>query len=91
MSPDGEYFLSADELRINIWNIEDNSVVYNVLEIKPPNLDELDEVVTHCEFHPYMPSVFVYTTSKGFLHVCDFREASSFQDASTIKIEVGTG
>lgn len=35
LSPDGENFLSADDLRINIWNIEDNRSVYNVLDIKP--------------------------------------------------------
>jgi serine/threonine-protein phosphatase 2A regulatory subunit B len=44
--------MSSDDLRINLWNIEDNSVVYNLLDIKPKSVDELDEVVTHTEFHP---------------------------------------
>lgn len=52
VSPDGENFMSSDDLRINLWNIEDNSVVYNLLDIKPKSVDELDEVVTHTEFHP---------------------------------------
>jgi len=78
LSPDGEQFISADDLRINIWNIEDNRTVYNVLDMKPKSLEELDEVITHSEFHPNHPSIFMYTTSKGFFHVCDFREASSF-------------
>lgn len=91
LSPDGENFLSADDLRVNLWNIDDNTSVYNLLDMKPKSIEELDEVITHCEFHPTMPNVFLYTTSKGFLHVCDFRESSSFQQGSTIKFEVGAG
>ena len=49
---DGENFLSADDLRINIWNVEYNQAVYNLLDLKPKNIDDLDEVITHCEFHP---------------------------------------
>lgn len=78
ISPDGENFLSADDLRINLWNVENSSTVYNVLDMKPKSIDDLDEVISHCEFHPTMPSVFLYTTTKGFLHVCDFRETSNF-------------
>jgi serine/threonine-protein phosphatase 2A regulatory subunit B len=79
LSPDGEHFLSADDLRVNLWNIEDNTTVYNLLDMKPKKIEELEEVITHCEFHPKNPSLFVYTTTKGFLHVCDIRESSTFQ------------
>jgi serine/threonine-protein phosphatase 2A regulatory subunit B len=75
-------------LRINIWNIEDSSTVYNLLDLKPNSLDELEEVVTKCEFHPTNPNMFLYTTSKGFLHLCDLRENSSFQNSSTMSIRV---
>jgi len=70
--------LSADDLRVNIWNVEDNKSVYNVLDMKPDNLDELDEVISSAEFHPTNSNLFLYTTSKGFLHICDLREKSSF-------------
>lgn len=39
LSPDGENFLSSDDLRINLWNVEDNSVVYNLLDSKPKSMD----------------------------------------------------
>ena len=78
ISPDGENFLSADDLRVNLWNVENATTVYNLLDMKPKSIDDLDEVISHCEFHPSMPTVFLYTTTKGFLHICDFREASSF-------------
>ena len=78
LSPDGENFLSSDDLRVNLWNIENNTVVYNLLDTKPKSIEELDEVITHCEFHPQSPSTLVYTTSKGFIHICDLRIKSSF-------------
>lgn len=88
---DGEHFISADDMRINIWNIENTSTVYNILDIKPRNMEDLDEAITHCEFHPKMPSVLVYTTSKGFFHLCDLRESSSFQKGPSLSFEVGKG
>ncbi len=88
LSSDGEHFISADDLRINIWNIENDQTVYNVLDIKPPNIDDLDEVVTRCEFNPVDPSEFLYTTSKGCLNICDFRDQSSFQKGSTLKYSI---
>jgi serine/threonine-protein phosphatase 2A regulatory subunit B len=91
ISHDGEHFLSADDLRVNLWNVEQNDTVYNLLDKKPKSIDELDEVISHCEFNPSMPSIFLYTTTKGFLHICDIRETSSFQNYSSLKFEVGFG
>jgi serine/threonine-protein phosphatase 2A regulatory subunit B len=91
ISPDGENFLSADDLRINLWHAENSSEVYNLLDMKPNKIDELDEVISHCEFHPAMPTVFLYTTTKGLLHICDFRESSTFQNYSSLKYECGLG
>ena len=91
LSGDGENFLSSDDLRINLWNVENNMVLYNLLDIKPKSMDELDEVITHSEFHPSMPTVFLYTTTKGFLHICDFRESSNYQKESTLKFDVSMG
>jgi len=76
---------------VNLWNVENATTVYNILDMKPKSIDDLDEVISHCEFHPTMPTVFLYTTTKGFLHVCDFRESSSFQAYSTMKYDVGAG
>lgn len=63
--------------------------MFNVIDLKTK--DEPDEVITHAEFHPQSPSVFVYTTSKGILNVCDFREISSFQRGSSLSFDVGEG
>ena len=76
LSPDGENFLSADDLRVNLWHVDDSTQVYNVVDMKPKSMEELDEIVTLCEFHPRNSSVFLYTNSKGLLHLCDFRAAA---------------
>jgi len=52
LSPDGEHFLSSDDLRVNVWNIETNQTTFSIVDLKPPNLDDLSEVMTHAEFHP---------------------------------------
>ena len=35
MSPDGEHFISADDLTVNLWNIENNIIAYNLVDLKP--------------------------------------------------------
>lgn len=52
VAPDEECFLSADDLRINMWSFKDPNLAYNVIDLKPPHLEELQEVITHVEYHP---------------------------------------
>ena len=33
----------------------------------------------------------MYTTTKGFIHLCDLRDQSSFQNKSSLSFEVGKG
>jgi serine/threonine-protein phosphatase 2A regulatory subunit B len=66
-SSDGESFLSADDLRINLWNLENNIEAYNVVDLKPPNIEEVSEVITHVEFHPRRSDLFMFSSSKGYV------------------------
>lgn len=47
LSPDGEHFLSCDDLWVNVWNLETNKTTFSIVDMKPPNLDDLSEVITH--------------------------------------------
>lgn len=38
---DGETFISADDLRINLWNFGNNSQSFNIIDIKPANMEDL--------------------------------------------------
>ena len=82
LSCDGDNFLSADDLRVNLWNIDRPLDIFNVVDIKPPKMDQLNEVITSALFHPKRADLFLYTTSKGFANLCDFREYSHFSKPS---------
>lgn len=72
-SPDSENFLSADDLRINLWDIENNHLAFNLVDLKPPNIEELSEVITHVEYHPVRSDMFLFSSSKGYISKCDLR------------------
>lgn len=38
---DGETFVSADDLRINLWNIEVTSQCFNIVDRKPADMEDL--------------------------------------------------
>ena len=48
-----ETFLSADDLRVNLWHLEITNESFNIVDIKPANMEELTEVITAAEFHPH--------------------------------------
>jgi len=76
LSSDGETFISADDLRIHLWNLEVSSHVFNVVDIKPENMEDLTEVITVADCHPLDCSVFAYGTSVGTVKVADTRQSA---------------
>jgi len=38
---DGETFISADDLRINLWNFEISSQSFNIIDVEPTNMEDL--------------------------------------------------
>lgn len=46
------------------------------MDIKPVNMEELTEVITAAEFHPHQCNVFVYSSSKGTIRLCDMRSSA---------------
>ena len=45
MSSDWETFISVDDLRINLWHLDCNNQSFNIVDMKPPNMDDLTEVL----------------------------------------------
>jgi len=76
LNSDGETFISADDLRINLWNLEISDQSFNVVDIKPANMDELSEVITTADFHPNQCNTFMYSTSKGIVKLGDLRSSA---------------
>jgi serine/threonine-protein phosphatase 2A regulatory subunit B len=44
MNSDQETFLSADDLRVNLWNLNVTEQSFNLVDIKPSNMEDLTEV-----------------------------------------------
>lgn len=79
VSPDAEHFLSADDLSINLWNIENNTEAYNLVNLqRTEQQSDMMEVITHVEFHPRRSDLFIFSSSKGYMSLCDLRESSDF-------------
>lgn len=76
VNTDGETFISADDLRINLWNLGIMDTSFNIVDIKPANMEELTEVITAAEFHPQSCNSFVYSSSKGTIKLADMRESA---------------
>eukprot|EP00300_Choanocystis_sp_HF-7_P007554 c15356_g1_i2.p1 GENE.c15356_g1_i2~~c15356_g1_i2.p1 ORF type:complete len:448 (+),score=85.35 c15356_g1_i2:57-1400(+) len=75
-SCEGETFLSADEFRIHLWDINHPQLATNVVDIRLPNMDDLSDltdVITCSRFHPSHYSEFLYATSLGANNLCDTR------------------
>lgn len=74
VSSDQETFISADDLRVNLWNLDIPDQSFNIVDIKPANMEELTEVITSAEFHPEHCNLFMYSSSKGTIKLCDMRQ-----------------
>ncbi|PIN11760.1 Serine/threonine protein phosphatase 2A, regulatory subunit [Handroanthus impetiginosus] len=73
---DGETFISADDLRINLWNLEISNQSFNIVDVKPANMEDLTEVITSAEFHPTHCSMLAYSSSKGSIRLIDLRQSA---------------
>lgn len=76
LNSDGETFISADDLRINLWHLESTQQSFNIVDIKPANMEDLSEVITAAEFHPKHCNHLAYSSSKGTIRLTDLRQHS---------------
>jgi len=84
LSSDKEHFVSADDLRINLWNIETASHTFCIADLKPENMEDLSCVIKHVEFHPVHCNIFSYGTSRGELLLADLRVNSTIKKPSKV-------
>ncbi|KAJ3436391.1 protein phosphatase pp2a regulatory subunit b [Anaeramoeba flamelloides] len=76
LSSDDEVFISSDELRINLWHLERTDKSFNIVDLKPEDLEQLSEVITCSQFHPNESNKFIYSLSKGVIHLGDLRQSA---------------
>ncbi|KAH7915295.1 WD40-repeat-containing domain protein [Hygrophoropsis aurantiaca] len=76
VNSDQETYISADDLRINLWNLGISDQSFNIVDIKPVNMEELTEVITAAEFHPQHCNLFMYSSSKSNIKLADMRDSA---------------
>jgi serine/threonine-protein phosphatase 2A regulatory subunit B len=86
VNSDGETFISSDDLRINLWNLNIQDQSFNIVDIKPANMEELTEVITAAEFHPTACNWFMYASSKGTIKLADMRQRALCDEHAKRKI-----
>jgi len=83
-SSDYETFLSADDLRINLWHL-DSSVknsCFELVDLKPEDMNDLKEVITCAKYHPIHGNILAYSSSRGFTYLCDLRTNAKIEKPS---------
>ena len=58
------------------WNLEISDRSFNIVDIKPSNMEDLTEVITSAEFHPNHCSLLAYSSSKGNIRLVDMRQSA---------------
>jgi len=74
LNSDCETFISADDLRINLWNLGVSDTSFNIVDIKPDNMEELTEVITAASCHPDHCNLFLWSNSRGSIKMADTRD-----------------
>ncbi|KAL1261487.1 hypothetical protein QQF64_006752 [Cirrhinus molitorella] len=73
VNSDCETYLSADDLRINLWHLNITDRSFNIVDLKPENMEDLSEVITVAEFHPHHCHLLAFSSSTGTTRLCDMR------------------
>jgi len=56
------------------------------VNLTPPEADDGCEAITHVEYHPKRSDVFLFSSSKGYISLCDLRISSQF-NSFAVKLE----
>jgi serine/threonine-protein phosphatase 2A regulatory subunit B len=78
-----ENFISSDEFKIYLWDMNVPSEVFNIVDIDPVIEVDNPETITKSVVCDYNPHLFAYGTNKGNLKICDTRISSDQQSFST--------
>ncbi|KAF6131047.1 hypothetical protein HJG60_007949 [Phyllostomus discolor] len=81
---DHEMYLSADDLRINLWHLEITDRSFNIMDMRPSDMEEQMEVIIAVEFHLWLCNVFMYSSSKDAVCLCDMRSLALWDRHSKI-------
>lgn len=73
INSDGETFLSADDLNIFLWNLEQTEAL-KIVNLTPENMDDLSDSIVCTKFHPVNCNLISCGMSSGEVRISDLRE-----------------
>ena len=76
-SPNGENFLTADEIYIQLWHLEDKMSSFTVARLKDSEDPDNQEIINSIKFHPQSDSLFAFSSTYGIVRQCDMRITST--------------
>uniref|UniRef100_G1T1I6 Serine/threonine-protein phosphatase 2A 55 kDa regulatory subunit B n=1 Tax=Oryctolagus cuniculus TaxID=9986 RepID=G1T1I6_RABIT len=76
VNSDCETYMSADDLRINLWHLAVTDRSFSILDWRPENVKDGTQGMVSRERHWHHCNLFVYSSSKGSLRLCDMRAAA---------------
>jgi serine/threonine-protein phosphatase 2A regulatory subunit B len=80
--PNNENFITSDDFGIYLWNLEKPEKVLKLFELGCKKPDEMQKLITCCDFHPTNDFSFTFSTSDGILSLCDLRVSKSFNKSA---------
>ena len=87
LSADNDRFISSDDLRINLWQIEDPTKCFTVVDRKPSNIEDLNEIITCSTTHPTNTNCLAFSTSKGQINLADLRRNAVCKDSDFLSFQ----
>lgn len=76
VNSDGETFLSSDDCVVHLWNTNRSDECFNLVNIKPPRLEDINQCITTASFHPTACNIMLYGLTTGAVKLCDMRDAA---------------
>lgn len=70
---DQETFISCDDLRINLWNIERSDTTFMLVDLLRNGIENVNECITRGFFHPSSCNILAWTTTRGHIKLSDLR------------------
>ena len=71
--PTRDQFLACDDLSLTLWHLEHPATAFNLADLRPRHIEDLQEVLLFAAFHPLQPSLLVYSSTAGTIRIADLR------------------
>ncbi|KAJ3262320.1 protein phosphatase 2A regulatory subunit cdc55 [Boothiomyces macroporosus] len=91
VNSDGEHFISSDDLRVMLWNMDITQECFSnccltldIVDLKQDIYDDSTDFITCSEMHPISCNMLCYSTARGKLRLLDMRQDNSADDRAKV-------